>query len=415
MSRTTPPRAEWFVRTPCRAIDARDAGLENHLLRFHQILDGYCRDKPYCFAGNKELQSAYGCRRRNLQKLLEAMEDAGVILRVLPGAGGGGARIGIVLRRRVDPHLPAADTPERLERAIAELRAARVKVSEPEPDRRPRRVAKAQPSAPALTPDDDDKAQSIAPGKAQPIAPSNAHSIAPVIKTRSSSNKDAMENDGPRTGPESEDPGRRRPEPTPPAPAPPPPPAVGPPAARPARPARPAPRRRFVFGLPEITSNDQLIAILGRDDFAAAKLLSEPKGEPPPPPPEGTPLPDLIRALATHELRKHLPQRISRELVDLFDDNAGSRTFWERLCGGIIAGRLDQAEVFAATVEKVLAAAPPGGPIRNRAGYLSTSLREALDPAVWPAQRSPAPGGYRGKVPPGAGNRSVLTDPSYRA
>ena len=93
------------------------------------ILDAHCRDKTYCWFSNATLAEEFGCTVGNLKQILREMDDSegeglGLIHRVIVGTGRK-ARVGIIMRRRVDPDLPAAETDAELADAIARLTARR--------------------------------------------------------------------------------------------------------------------------------------------------------------------------------------------------------------------------------------------------------------------------------------------------
>ena len=112
----------WVLRKPLAAIDARQQDIPNHFRRMLDILEWCWRTKCYCWTSNEELAEAYGCQRRNVQKLLKAMEADGYLRRVEKTTGRPG-RVGIIALRRYDPDLPVAD-PGELDQVEALLRRA---------------------------------------------------------------------------------------------------------------------------------------------------------------------------------------------------------------------------------------------------------------------------------------------------
>ena len=92
--------------------------------RLRQIIEDLCRDRCYCWPSTAELARRYGSREAGTEKLLKLLEDDGSILRVLSEQGRC-KRIGIILRKRDDPNLPAATTDEELDEATRALRHRR--------------------------------------------------------------------------------------------------------------------------------------------------------------------------------------------------------------------------------------------------------------------------------------------------
>jgi hypothetical protein len=134
------------ARTTYRGRDGSPLGVRGRLMLL--ILDGYCRNRPYCWARNEELAAAYGCEVRAVQLILRELEGDGLIVRVAAGRGEPG-RIGIVLRVRADPRRPAADSESALRMAILSLMEQRE----------------------GARGDEKTRAHEIAPGRAQGIAP----------------------------------------------------------------------------------------------------------------------------------------------------------------------------------------------------------------------------------------------------
>ena len=119
--------ASWVNRIPGETTDARrNPGLGHRFGWMLLILEGYCRSRCYCWTSNAELFAAFGCSESTGQEILKAMEDAQIIHRV-PAERGRHGRVGIILRRRLNPDLPTAGAEEipdviRLMRAGAKKR-----------------------------------------------------------------------------------------------------------------------------------------------------------------------------------------------------------------------------------------------------------------------------------------------------
>jgi hypothetical protein len=150
------------------------------------ILDGHCRDKPYLWFSNAALAEEFGCSLSNLKEILREMEGLGLIHRVIDGQGKT-SRVGIVLRRRVDPDLPAAETEAELAEAIARLTARRT-------------PGRADPA----------RGRKTAPTRGRKTAPTRGRKTAPELRS-SSSREDASREDAGTAGAS-----RRRPGQTPP-------------------------------------------------------------------------------------------------------------------------------------------------------------------------------------------------------
>jgi len=114
------PRKPWTVRTPARAADALRPVRHKLLV----ILEAECRNRPYCLADNKHLARRYGCCERRMQVLLREAEADQDLVRVRSESRKD-VRLGIVLRRRIDPERPVADTPSLLRLAIARVQEER--------------------------------------------------------------------------------------------------------------------------------------------------------------------------------------------------------------------------------------------------------------------------------------------------
>jgi hypothetical protein len=115
-----PARKPWVVRVPVDALDHRkNGGLGHRFGWMLLVLEAYCRDRCFCWAGNAELAAAYGVSPNVLQAILKDMEDAGILRRV-PTSCGRPGRLGIVLFRRANPDLPVA-APEGLADVVARM------------------------------------------------------------------------------------------------------------------------------------------------------------------------------------------------------------------------------------------------------------------------------------------------------
>jgi hypothetical protein len=110
-----PPAAEWCVRVAISVADLVPAAL----LRAWIVVEGFCRDQPSCWPGNKALAARLGVGTvRAAQAVLEQLEDYGLAeRRQLEG----NRRVIVLIRRTAEP-LTAAEWRALVERA--ERRAA---------------------------------------------------------------------------------------------------------------------------------------------------------------------------------------------------------------------------------------------------------------------------------------------------
>jgi hypothetical protein len=100
------PGKPWTLRVPAAAIDARNTP---DLVRAHRQMllqiERYCQRRAFTWVGNEELFAAYGCTLKVGQAHLQAMEAAGLIVRVMKPSGRPG-RLGLILLWRHDQDLP---------------------------------------------------------------------------------------------------------------------------------------------------------------------------------------------------------------------------------------------------------------------------------------------------------------------
>jgi DNA-binding Lrp family transcriptional regulator len=102
------PDHGWYIGIPTSFSDARQNPMSVRKRVMLMLLDGFCRDRPYCLASNSELAAAYGCGKSALGDLLKELEADGWIHRVAKLSGFPG-RVGIILLKRVDPEQPTAE------------------------------------------------------------------------------------------------------------------------------------------------------------------------------------------------------------------------------------------------------------------------------------------------------------------
>jgi hypothetical protein len=116
------PGDDWVIRAHAGFLDAEVNPVPRRLRDMILTLEGFCRDRCFCWAGNDTLARKFRCGPRNVQLILRELESAGLIRRVTVGT----RRLGIVLLGgRSDPGRPIADTPEALDEAIRTLAAFR--------------------------------------------------------------------------------------------------------------------------------------------------------------------------------------------------------------------------------------------------------------------------------------------------
>jgi hypothetical protein len=96
--------------------------MSDRAFRVFMVLDGRARTDPFCFPGNEWIRARTGKSGTALVEIFAELEGAGWLRRVFTEAKKK-ERIGFILLRRVDPDLPAADTPDRIAQAEASLRA----------------------------------------------------------------------------------------------------------------------------------------------------------------------------------------------------------------------------------------------------------------------------------------------------
>src|SRR3954470_22993145 len=76
-----PPRQTqggWTVRVRPGA----GAGLSPPFRKMLEVIEAFCRKRPYCYPGAARLARAYGCHAGSARRLEREMEEAGLIRRV---------------------------------------------------------------------------------------------------------------------------------------------------------------------------------------------------------------------------------------------------------------------------------------------------------------------------------------------
>jgi hypothetical protein len=117
-----PEQSGWFVRAFTDTfLNACVTKMSDRARFVLMILDASARTDPFCFPSNEWLQERTGKSERSLLEVLDELEGTW-IHRVYTEAKRR-ERIGFIMLRRVDPAMPAADSPEAIERAEASLRA----------------------------------------------------------------------------------------------------------------------------------------------------------------------------------------------------------------------------------------------------------------------------------------------------
>jgi DNA-binding HxlR family transcriptional regulator len=101
-------------------LDARGRPLKGVKWVVFLDLDGRARNKTYCWPGTAEIAAACGRSERAVELALKDLEDDELIERVR-SAQGKSVRVGIILRKRIDPARPAAGSPGALEMARKSL------------------------------------------------------------------------------------------------------------------------------------------------------------------------------------------------------------------------------------------------------------------------------------------------------
>jgi hypothetical protein len=118
----TEPKPPWFVRCSVDFLDARVTPLSDRARYVLEVLDGFARTDPFCFPSNEALAAMTGKTDRAIRDILEELDAAKWTERLFTEAGRP-ERVGIIMLRRVDPRMPAADTPERRAEAVSALHA----------------------------------------------------------------------------------------------------------------------------------------------------------------------------------------------------------------------------------------------------------------------------------------------------
>ncbi len=152
-----PPPKSWVLRIPVGFLDARKNGGLGHRFGWALlILEGYCRDRAFCWVGNAEAARALECNEGSLKRLLGEMQAAGLIHRV-PTDEGRPGRLGIVLLRRGNPDFPVADR-ESLADVVALMRGPRGAKARPSGARKraASRGAQARPGIKTLSFNEDE-------------------------------------------------------------------------------------------------------------------------------------------------------------------------------------------------------------------------------------------------------------------
>jgi hypothetical protein len=356
-----PPRPEkvWVVRVPQPSLSFKNSPYSPRVRLMMLILDGHCRGQSYLWFSNEALAEEFGCEVRNLKELLREMdEDLGLIRRVIEGRGGKTRRLGIVMRRRADPDLPAAETEEELADAIARLRARR----------------------------EGPTRQKTAPASGQKTAPASGQKTAPEL--RSSSSKEASSDE-----PGQESPSRPRREEATPDAAPPvesagevapaAPAATGPTAGQLEALATLSPEQRARFDGWSEGKRAMFLAphAVGLDPAALRMAIEDLRTAPPPPLPGPDAGPaELIAALAG-PMGRSLLARCSNALMVTLDDRGGSKSWGAalKLCGQVMHRHRPPESLsgpLAKTLAEVdLAARGLRDPIENRAAYWQQAVQ----------------------------------------
>ena len=123
-------KVPWVVRVPADFLDTRKGplrGLSPRQKLLLLILDGHARNNCFCWARNDTLAAEYGATVRTVKDILGELEALGLIERVVSKGPPPGptVRVGIILKRRVDPDRPAADSEPALKLARAMLKEKR--------------------------------------------------------------------------------------------------------------------------------------------------------------------------------------------------------------------------------------------------------------------------------------------------
>ena len=107
---------EWRIILHPNSHDARIYPLSHRARYVILVLESYARMNAFCYVGNEDLIAVTGMCIRSIQEALDELEDAGWIVRIFT-AGKKPVRIGFIMRHRVGPKTPFADTPETLAKA----------------------------------------------------------------------------------------------------------------------------------------------------------------------------------------------------------------------------------------------------------------------------------------------------------
>jgi hypothetical protein len=127
--RETNKRPGWICRIPGDSFDARKGEMpktktgrpSSAAFRLWVILDAKCTGKTYCRVGNELLRKTLGLGSvQAVKKLLTILEEQGFIHRVKRDTRKIG-RVGIILRKRPNPDMPAASSDDELAAAIEAL------------------------------------------------------------------------------------------------------------------------------------------------------------------------------------------------------------------------------------------------------------------------------------------------------
>jgi hypothetical protein len=106
-------KTAWRVVLGPDFLDARANPMGSGARHLLQILDGFARMNPFCWHDNATLSAWTGVEARRIQQLLAELEKSGWVACIYSDAKKR-HRLGIIMRRRVGPGTPAADTPGRL-------------------------------------------------------------------------------------------------------------------------------------------------------------------------------------------------------------------------------------------------------------------------------------------------------------
>ncbi|GAC1473166.1 MAG: hypothetical protein NVSMB9_21350 [Isosphaeraceae bacterium] len=75
-----------------------------------QLLEWFCRRKPYCWPGNRQLAAKFQASENTVQEILKSLEYGGIIWRQMTPPGKKLKRVRIWLLQRADVDLPTLDT-----------------------------------------------------------------------------------------------------------------------------------------------------------------------------------------------------------------------------------------------------------------------------------------------------------------